>query len=342
MSGYEHLALTARNGETWRRAKLSAAEALLAQVEHNQPNPEERHNLLGRAQQHLTALVGHNRDSDQAAVVRERVSLQLGETVDWEHIDSTFATIVGGDYAGAIGRFLDRRHHGATWSLTDISVKVRITTSKRTRSPEQQKLLAMFEEAGTSLGAAVQRGAVKNAGGRGVDARPSSSGDSPGAPQENVAELLLIDFTSVELLQGLGQLYLSRARNLMSDHIAPDEGPQAAASRALQATAYAEQAYDCFDACRVLQVARGNESIVVKFLRGQAITLAADWARNPEPFSWSGKGNTRTLLSLGNGLLFAARSASVGQFNQVCAEILIKNRRLETELHSVETNGAVD
>jgi hypothetical protein len=97
------------------------------------------------------------------------------------------------------------------------------------------------------------------------------------------------------------------------------------------AVLFARRAYDCFDACRVLQEALRNESIVMKFLRGSAITLAARCARSPDPFPWSSRGG-RTLLEEGNRLLLAARGASVGRFNKVCAMALFQNRKLQEEL----------
>ncbi|MFD4956193.1 caspase domain-containing protein [Streptomyces sp. NPDC058451] len=347
VAGYDQMAHTARNGESWSRAKLSSAEALLAQVQHDPPADEaERRNLLEQAKRHLDAIAGHSQYADRLAVLRERVRQQLGEDVDWEHIDTAFETIVGGDYAGTVGRYLDRRHHGGAWRPVDIREQIRLTPSGGESSPKQEELLALFAKYGVAEQDGGWQTGARERDSRTADGRAAAldRGDtSPQVVPANVAELLLTDFTSIELLQGMGQLYMSRAQSIMDDMVQAeslmgDALLEGSAGESLaspgwreDAVLFARQAYDCFDACRVLQEALRNESIVMKFLRGQAITLAARCARSPDPFPWSNRGG-RTLLEEGNRLLLAARGASVGRFNKVCATALFQNRKLEEEL----------
>ncbi|MBM7052574.1 caspase family protein [Streptomyces durocortorensis] len=348
VAAYDRVAQAARNGETWSRAKLASAEALLAQVQHAPPSDAaERRNLLERAQGHLEAIDGHSQFADRLAVLRERVRQQLGQEVDWEHIDSAFETIVGGDYAGTVGRYLDRRRHGEVPRPVGMGEQIRLTPRRGDRTHQQDELLAQFAKYGVS-----GRDGRFRAGERNIeesDGSSAASGQGDVAPRVvpgNVAELLLTDFTSVELLQGMGQLYMSRAQSLMevltkaeslegdclleASTDLPGES-QTSLETWEDAVLFAWRAYDCFDACRVLQEAIRNESSVMKFLRGRAITLAARCAHSPEPFPWSGKGD-RSLLEEGNRLLLAARRVSVGRFYKVCAGELFQNNRLLEEL----------
>ncbi|MEH0557306.1 serine protease [Streptomyces sp. B21-101] len=326
---YEILVRIAPNGEIRRFARLSAAEALLADVEHTSPDRrQDWHSQLYRAQEHLNAIPRYTGRVGMAVILRERTAIRIGQPVNWEPINSAFETIVGDDYAGAVGRFLDRRRHGQESSPHRVGDQAHIIHRGPAESPEQQKLRDLFDKPAADRVVPEGTPATADAYVHDEDDEDLEQGNS-----EFLGELLLTDFTSVPLLNGLGKLYLDRASELLSKHQAfQGVDPEPGSSVAMEATDHARHAYDCFDACRVLQEAHGNESIVTKFERGRAITLAAKClhSANPFPFPWLDE--ARPLIKQANSLLATARDNSVGGFNAVCARWLWENRDVQTRL----------
>ncbi|MCF3129113.1 trypsin-like peptidase domain-containing protein [Streptomyces olivochromogenes] len=326
---YEYLVHTAPNGEIRRFARLSAAEALLADVEHTSPDKRQNwYPQLIRAQTHLNAILRHDGRVGLAVVLRERTAIRLGQPVNWDPINSAFETIVGDDYAGAVGCFLDRRRHGQESGPHRVSDQVHITYQGPAESPEQQRLRDLFDKSAADY--AVSEGALVTAD---AYVHDEEDEDLDQGNSELLGELLLTDFTSVPLLDGLGKLYLDRANELISKHQALwGSDPDPSSSIAVEAADHARHAYDCFDACRVLQDAHGNESIVTKFERGRAITLAAKYLHRPNPFPFPWLHEARPLIKQANRLLATARDNSVGGFNAVCARWLWENRDVQTHL----------
>lgn len=81
-----------------------------------------------------------------------------------------------------------------------------------------------------------------------------------------------------------------------------------------------------------MQEAHGNESVVIKFLRGRAILAAVAHLHDPDPFPWLGRRSGETLLEEGERLLWSAMQGSVGGFNKVCKDMLRESRRRKKEL----------
>ncbi|MER7851482.1 caspase family protein [Streptomyces bacillaris] len=328
---YEHLARTAPTGEVRRMARLSAAEAMLAKVTYA-PNRSsaQAQDRLAAAHQHLNCVMGRDSRFSLAAVLGARVALQLNQPVRWKPIDEAFESVVGGDYAGTIGRFLDRRHYGEEHSPSRLSDLARVTV--KGGDSGGKSLSSLFTD---YLG-----------NGRGVPAAPESASNTdspaPATPadqdmgqytSEFVSELLLTDFTSIQLLDGLGKLYLDRARDVVERWEQGEGRPlDPASDTARTAAAHARRAYDCFDACRLLQEAHGNESIVTKFERGRAVTLAARYVHNANPFPRTLMRGQRDQILQAANLLLTARGHSVGGFNRVCSRAVGDNYDVQTRL----------
>ena len=326
VTGYERLARTALDGETWRRAKIMAAEALLAQVQHH-PHLEidRRQNLLRRAQDHLTGLIGHGgRYSQLTVVLSNQIALELGKHVEWDRIDEAFELIVGENYTGTVGRFLNKRYYGEKMVDLALSAHASISVGKKPVSAAQQRLREQF---GFLSPTAMVRPTETEGSCKQGDSGNSLPTRDRGRPAD-IAELLLADFTSVDLLRSFGQLYLARAESMIRDYNATKEDLYIPESKAKLVTSYAQRAYDCFDACRVLQEARDGESSVIKFLRGRAITMGAAASRNPDPFSRSQPERNKTMVVMADGLLRSAYLASVGHFRQVCHWYIRQNNDL--------------
>ncbi|MEU4117818.1 hypothetical protein AB0F71_25400 [Kitasatospora sp. NPDC028055] len=332
---YEHLARTAPNGEIRRVARLSAAEAMLADVEYATPDhrPDWHARLIG-ARDHLDAVLSRNSDVGMAVVLRERVALRLGEPVNWEPIDAAFETVVGGDYAGTVGRFLDRRHYGQDRSRDRVGDRVRITTKGGDEQWEQSQLKELL---GEFIGDHADHKGTPTASSGTHDPLPQSNTLDTFERDEDMSELLgellLTDFTSAQLMGGLGKLYLDRAVDLAARHETLNGSEPAPDSEtAIDAAGYARRAYDCFDACRVLQEAHGAESIVTKFERGRAITLAAKLLHSPDPFPRSLLQGRGPQIRQAVGLLLAAREHSVSGFNLVCSRAVGENNAVQERL----------
>ncbi len=299
---YERLARTAREGETWRQAKIMAAEALLAQVQHNPDLEQDRRLLLfRRAKAHLTGMVGRGRSAQLAVILSTQVSVGLGERVDWHLIDDAFNAIVGENYTGTVGRFLHERHYGAKPDSARLGMFA---------AADHQRLREQF---GLSLPPAPALTEVQG----GQESKADSVPHPGKSAAANIAELLLADFTSVDLLRSFGQLYLSRAESITPGQSVYDLREFSPAQAKLVVN-YARHAYDCFDACRIVQEAADGESSVVKFLRGRAIMLGSAASSDPDPFDRIDPEGNKTMIQLANGLIHSAYNASVGEFHKVC------------------------
>ncbi|GAB2996457.1 caspase family protein [Amycolatopsis acidiphila] len=334
---YERLARTAPNGDMGRVALLSAAEAMLAEAEYADADRRpDRHDRLIDAKDHLNTVLSGNRRIWLALVLSGRVAIRLREPLNWAPIDSSFEVIIGGDYTGTVGRFLDRRRYGEARSLDTIGDRIR--NKGGDKPPERARRNKLLDDLLDGEAAS-------------ESASGTSSTDSVASPQlsasdtyvrdedleqltpDLLGELLLAEFTSVPLLEGLGKLYLDRAIDLANRHgVLHGVVPPPNSSTAEEAADHARRAYDCFDACRVLQEAHGAESIVTKFERGRAITLAAKFVHNPNPFPQSVLQGRGEQIKQAVNLLLAAREHSVGKFNSVCSRAVAENNDLQARL----------
>lgn len=336
---YEHLARTAPNAEIQRAARLSAAEAMLADVEYatTEGRPDGHLRLIG-ARDHLDALLTRSSRVGLVLVLRERVAIRLGEQVNWAPIDAAFKAIVDDNYAGTVVRFLGRRRYGQELTSNRVGDRVRITSRNGAESPDHQnglqQLLDELADGGSKEASGTHPAGTRDiTPGIGAGDAFVGEGDLGQFTSELLGELLLTDFTSVELMGGLGKLYMDRALDLITRHHAingSDPAPDSETAR--DAASHARRAYDCFDACRVLQEAHGNESIVTKFQRGRAITLAAKVLHRQDPFPQSLLRGRGPQIRQGFFLLHAAREHSVSSFNAVCSIVARENNEVQGSL----------
>ncbi|QUQ68316.1 caspase family protein [Kutzneria sp. CA-103260] len=333
---YERLARTAPNGDIRRIALLSGAEAMLADVEYADPDvrPEWRSRLLVAKDQLNTVLSGDHR-LWLALVLSGRIALRLGEPLNWEPIDNAFKTIIGGDYTGTVGRFLDRRWYGAVSSIDTIGDRIRPKAGDKLPERRRRNELLDLLDADVVNGSApatLGAGSVTSAQLGAADTYAREEDLEQLAP-DLLGELVVVDFTSVPLLGGLGKLYLDRATDLIKRHEGSCGGdPEPDSSTAEEAADYARRAYDCFDACRILQEAHGAESIVTKFERGRAITFAAKLLHSADPFPWSVLQGRGAQIKHAVNLLLVAREHSVGKFNSVCSRAVAENNYVQARL----------
>jgi hypothetical protein len=164
---------------------------------------------------------------------------------------------------------------------------------------------------------------------RQLDAGEQNTGpdESTGEPSD-LSQLLYDDFTDVELVTGLGHLYL-RQSELLSTSAAEAEP----ACRQLVIRA-AERAYDCFDAGRVVLEARyDSESAPNSFNRAQAILVAAMSERTVNPFPLC-PSREKSWLHLALRLYESVRARSVGAFHALCHERYCETQELLRRLTS--------
>ncbi|MGW0701464.1 trypsin-like serine protease [Streptomyces sp. NPDC002867] len=265
----ESVIRSTRSGQERRQAQIDMADVLLRYVRHGSPDPSEREAALERAAAHLVEPLDHRFQSQRVAVLRERVRLESGASVDQERIDAAFEELIGLDYATSIGRYLHSRRYTRTEPAAEDG--------------------------------------------------ESGRDDEP----QDLTRLLYDNFTDIDLIDGLGQLYLRQAE-LWDPEGAPDAQHEAAVA--------ARRAYDCFDACRVLLEARfGKEHLVNCFQRAEAIRQAARLAGTANPLAWKPEGKP-SWLKLAVDLFQSAAGRSVDTFHVLCVERIKETQHLLNRL----------
>jgi hypothetical protein len=159
--------------------------------------------------------------------------------------------------------------------------------------------------------------------------RGEAAGEGEGYPAEKIqgiTDLLYEDFTNEELINGLGQLYLRKARLVIGS-----DAPTSADRRAA-AIELTRRAYDCFDACRVLLEAwSGEEYLVNRFQRAESILCAVTLANDIDPFPWSPE-KKPSWLKLAVDLYQSCQARSVGKFHDICKQRLSASHKLLNDL----------
>jgi len=118
---------------------------------------------------------------------------------------------------------------------------------------------------------------------------------------ERLWQSVVQNFTHVDVLRGLGRLYLRCAQLNASSHPLRD----------------VERAYGCFNACRILEQAeRGRELAVTAFQRAACIILGVTISGEVNPFKID-RGKYSSELDLAEARLQSAIARSVGGFHEV-------------------------
>ncbi|MFH0520956.1 caspase family protein [Streptomyces sp. M41] len=168
-----------RDGDRSRRGLVDAAECLLSLALHQEgTTAQERESALRTAAEYLQEVAGLHSQTHRAALLSARIALELDLPVDWDLADAKFNELIGDNYVGNVGRYLNER-------------RLRADTEPRGNADTQGG-----DEADTDAEDAKA-------------ARPQE----PFA----VDDLLEEHFTDVDVLRSLGSLYLRRSI-LSADH----------------------------------------------------------------------------------------------------------------------------
>ncbi|WP_405840989.1 caspase family protein [Streptomyces sp. NBC_01518] len=161
-----------RDGDRFRRGLVDASECLLSQVLYQEGmTAQERESALRTASEYLREVAGLHSVAHRVSLLSARIALELDRPVDWNLADSKFTELIGDDYVGNVGRYLNERRNRA-----------------------------VVETRGN---AGVEVGDHADAGewGKSMDPQESFAVD----------DLLEEHFTDVDVLKSLGSLYLRRS-----------------------------------------------------------------------------------------------------------------------------------
>ncbi|WP_156959490.1 hypothetical protein [Nocardia sp. BMG51109] len=106
---FEAVIRLSTSGHRRRVAQINAAEVLLTSVRSGKPVQADHEEALRRAADHLVEPLGHNFKSEKVHVLRARIALEAGDTVDWSHMNTTFARLFDGGFPTAISTYLNQR-----------------------------------------------------------------------------------------------------------------------------------------------------------------------------------------------------------------------------------------
>lgn len=141
----------------------------------------------------------------------------------------------------------------------------------------------------------------------------------PDNEPQQLTQLLYENFTDIDLINGLGQLYLRQAE-LRGIENTKDARREAAVA--------AGRAYDCFDACRALHEGlHGDEDLVNCFHRAETIRVAAELAESANPLPWKPESQS-SWLKLADKLFESAVRRSVNPFHSLCVRRIKETRHL--------------
>ncbi|MFD0407584.1 caspase family protein [Kitasatospora sp. NPDC127116] len=99
-----------RDGDRWRRGLIEASECLLRQAIYEKGiSSAARESALCAASDYLQEVTELHTQAPRVSLLSARIALELGRPVDWDLADSKFAELIGDDYVGNVGRYLNER-----------------------------------------------------------------------------------------------------------------------------------------------------------------------------------------------------------------------------------------
>jgi hypothetical protein len=98
IDGFRQVKAAAISGDTRRDASGALARALLATSLHSDLEEPERVRRLGEAAQLVSEIDGDFEQSRAAAMLKDHISLELGEPVDWATLDDVRTNVIGDGY----------------------------------------------------------------------------------------------------------------------------------------------------------------------------------------------------------------------------------------------------
>ena len=290
IEAYRRLTVTAPDGRGRLRHGLAMVEAVVGYAQFSWPrNDPDPRPLLVEAGDLLAAEEREGPFLEQLVILRTRVDLELAREIDWTDVEKVSAEIMSnGGYTAGVAAMLNRRWSGdaVVTSLADPGVW-RIAEG----SKFADQLHQIFDTS--------------------PRVHPLADREVTDESHSTIADFLRENFTEVQLLRGLGAVYLRMAEL----HRQPDQ---------------AGRAFHFFDGCRVFQQVHlaGRVTPVTRFLMARAILLAAELTFSADPIEgpcpWEGK----TWLEYAERLLQSCKDESVGEFGKQCSHF----RRVTTEL----------
>ncbi|MEU8372830.1 caspase family protein [Micromonospora sp. NPDC048894] len=290
IEAYRRLTVTAPDGRGRLRHGLAMVEAVVGYAQFSWPrNDPDPRPLLVEAGDLLAAEEREGPFLEQLVILRTRVDLELAREIDWADVEKVAAEIMSSDgYTAGVAAMLNRRWSGdaVVTSLADPGVW-RIAEGSRFADQLHQ----LFDTS--------------------PRVHPLADREVTDEAHSTIADFLRENFTEVQLLRGLGAVYLRMAEL----HRQPEQ---------------AGRAFHFFDGCRVFQQVHlaGRVTPVTRFLMARAILLAAELTQSADPIEgpcpWEGK----SWLEYADRLLQSCKDESVGEFGKQCSHF----RKVTTEL----------
>ncbi|MEV4771168.1 caspase family protein [Micromonospora humida] len=278
---YRRLIVTASDGRGRLRYGLAMVEAIVGYAHFGWPrNDPDPRPLLLEAGELLAAEEREGPLLEQLVILRTRVDLELNREIAWGDVENVATEIMSnGGYTEGVARMLNRRRSGdaVVTSLADRGVW-RIAEG----SEFADQLNRVFHPT--------------------PRVRPPADREVTDESHSTIADLLRENFTEVQLLRGLGAVYLRMAEL----HRDPEK---------------AVKAFHFFDGCRVFQQVHlaGRVTPVTMFLMARAILLAAELTSSADPIAEPCPREGRSWLEYAEQRLQSSKDQSVGEFGKQCS-----------------------
>ncbi|WP_422751952.1 caspase family protein [Micromonospora sp. WMMD708] len=287
---YRRLIVTASDGRGRLRHGLAMVEAVVGYAQFGWPrNDPDPRPLLLEAGELLAAEEREGPLLEQSVILRTRVDLELSREIAWSDVENVATEIMSnGGYTEGVARMLNRRWSGdsVVTSLADPGVW-RITEGSAF-ADQLHRLLHVPSRV-----------------------RPPADRDVADESHSTIADFLRENFTEVQLLRGLGAVYL-RMAELRRD---PEK---------------AVKAFHFFDGCRVFQQVHlaGRVTPVTRFLMARAILLAAELTGSADPIPEPCPREGCSWLEHAERLLQSSKDESVGEFGKQCSHFRKETSKL--------------
>jgi hypothetical protein len=150
---------------------------------------------------------------------------------------------------------------------------------------------------------------------------------SPGDSVDHLSDVVRTDFTHINTLRAMGKIFLRRVQLEVTDDPIRD----------------ARRAYECFDACRLLEKSvLEKETATTAFELANTILTAAQITRSVQPFpSHPEESGYPDLFSMAEAKLQSARDRSVGNFHVAVLRCQDALKMLRRELTPQKSPGGI-
>ncbi|MFE2555418.1 caspase family protein [Streptomyces sp. NPDC059352] len=99
-----------RDGDRFRHGLIDASECLLSHALYAKgTTAQDRESVLRTASEYLREVAGLHLQTHRVSLLSARIALELDGPVDWSLADSKFSELIGDNYVGNVGRYLNER-----------------------------------------------------------------------------------------------------------------------------------------------------------------------------------------------------------------------------------------